>query len=400
MTQAGSAMLNVVTSSVSSFQKSGLGQDLGVLASILKGEEAPGAPEAAGMRDEDWLRLQDTEDAVTKLRAWFGTPKATVDEVVPAARVLTVASTLAYLQPHQAQETAGDGWDVTLITQGTAQVYVLCSTTGDDSDEPPVAIVAFRGTELPDQSSIREVVPDWIRNLRFRLVPAEDEDPVKGRQVQYARGFSETWDDLRGPIIEKLSEHAQTYGDLDVVVTGHSQGGALASIALLDLDSVPSFHLRGAITVAQPKCGNVPHSAEINLPPGFYFIFPPGISLMSAQVAHRNQVNALNIPVEVLANSSDVGVDPVVCAPPPLTELPVLTLYDLRNIRLQRAATPPGRFWLLKSGVPPRLLTPSEHDAVVQASTPTFLWRLFSATLHWPGGRTGYLQALDATPSQ
>ena len=297
--------------------------------------------------------------------------------------MLTVASALAYLQLKDAQKAAGPGWKLTLVKHGTAQVYVLCSTrrttTRMRSPQPPVAIVTFRGTELPDENSIWEVVPDWIRNLRFRLVQKHDvEEPVIGRRVQYAHGYSDTWDELRDPIVEKLSDLAKIYGDLDVVVTGHSQGGALASISLLDLSEkgLP-FHLKGAITVAQPKCGNVDHRNKVN-----------------------SRAYKLQIPVEILANSSDVGVDPVVCAPSPLSELPLLAFYDLLNVHLQRAVTPPGHFWLLKDGVPPRRLTPTEHDAVVQASTPTFLWRLLSATLHWPGGRTGYLQALDATPSR
>ena len=106
VTQVGSAMLNVVTSLASSLK-----MDVGMVVSILRGEEKPKAPEVVGMRNEDWRRLKDAEDAVSNLRKWFEAPKAsvdgkaTVDEMVPAARVSVPKSSLKVASPFEADHS-------------------------------------------------------------------------------------------------------------------------------------------------------------------------------------------------------------------------------------------------------------------------------------------------------
>ncbi len=87
--------------------------------------------------------------------------------------------------------------------------------------------IAFRGTISPI---------DWLQNAALFLSNVEDgrKKPVKGKvHTGFYRGTKSLWKPLRGIIKEMLEECALNGWKQDVVFTGHSKGGAMASVAAL-----------------------------------------------------------------------------------------------------------------------------------------------------------------------
>lgn len=253
------------------------GSDVVTAIKLALGIDKPIAPEALGVTDKQW-KLLASADAVHYLRdyARFGSDDdLRLPAFLEAAKVLTLASTLSYatevdtnllLNKHAAS------WTAKLVESETkrAQVMLLMTTVNDGKKSPsaasaaasPVAVLAFRGTELPDddKEGLREFFPDWWRNFNF--VP----EPVPGRG-KVAKDFFEAWNDSPGDVkvlkteaLRKIHEFSEGCGDktVDLFVTGHSGGGALAHVSLLDLlqvqrDGDTSFRLRGCMTLAQPR---------------------------------------------------------------------------------------------------------------------------------------------------
>jgi hypothetical protein len=181
-----------------------------------------------------------------------------------------------------------------------------------------------------------------------------------------ARGFLEAWRGIRdgepGLECKILNELKDYYGigrHVDLFITGHSQGGALASVSLLDLldeDRDARYTVRGCLTLAQPKYGDEKHSRAL-----------------------RDKVVQNKIPFDLVANEDSTGVDPVVSLGGCNTKMPV------------------GRFWKVRAGEETRGPQMQEkHKEIIEATFSNILWRgITSAPLHWPGGPHGYLAALD-----
>lgn len=289
-----------------------------------------------------------------------------------AARVMTVASALAYVDQKDAQDIVDDGWvvgkdkwRVKVLEYGGAQAMLLLEENippNDGAERNPVVVLSFRGTELPDDEAngARQFVPDWWRNLSFRLTHYREDD--YGGSV--AKGFLEAWRGIRDgePGLErKIRSELIDYGrKVDLFITGHSQGGALAAVSLLDLldedlENAP-YTVCGCLTLAQPKYGDEEHSEAL-----------------------RDKVVQKKIPFDLVANEDGTGVDAVVSLGGPLTKMPV------------------GRFWKVRAGhVTHGPVTQEIHKEIVEASLSKILWRgATSAPLHWPGGPHGYLAALE-----
>lgn len=143
-----------------------------------------------------------------------------------AAHFLCMASNWAYLPEDDAyQQYASCGFDMQRHTAGSLTVDI--ATDGD------ATVVAFAGTN--DLS-------DWLVNL--------DLEKVDWQGYQLHRGFHEGEQDL----FYKLAEH---YGpDLsNVWITGHSLGGALATLhALRFVDGYGDACLSGVYTFGSPRC--------------------------------------------------------------------------------------------------------------------------------------------------
>lgn len=104
--------------------------------------------------------------------------------------------------------------------------------------ERDIAVVAFRGTE-PNS------LENWLENLdahhtEWRLPPEPDSN-VPPPPLRVHAGFLDSWRELRGETFAALREvraaRFKKNTPLPVVVTGHSLGGALATLCALELQA-------------------------------------------------------------------------------------------------------------------------------------------------------------------
>lgn len=301
-----------------------------------------------------------------------------VEVFLAAARAMTVASALSYASEEDACELMRDNhgdWAVRVLEHDNAEAMLLMAenlreTLPDHPDtHVPVVIVAFRGTEVPDNDGRRQFFPDWLRNLSFELTDYDRNNAVNGRA---AKGILEAWRGTEGgslglkdQILACINEYSRSHRNTEVhvYVTGHSQGGALAAVSLLDLlneqASRGTYVVKGCLTIAQPKVGDAAYSTAVG-----------------------NAVESAGIPFDIVANCDATGVDPFV-GMPPATWSPETT-------------TPVGRFWKVRVGRTTHGPgTQESHQEVAEASLLPNIRRLTrSMQLHWPGGNTGYLAAL------
>jgi triacylglycerol lipase len=108
-----------------------------------------------------------------------------------------------------------------------------------------LVILAFRGTQ-PDK------IKDWLSDLRFAKVR------FSGHMVH--KGFYLAYQAIRKQIlwqINNLDESAQLH------ITGHSLGGALATLAAYDLDSL-GFKINSVYTFGSPRVGDRRFAAAFN----------------------------------------------------------------------------------------------------------------------------------------
>ena len=122
----------------------------------------------------------------------------------------------------------------------------------------------FRGTEKGI---------DWINNFRFRqqIYPYGDESST---EVRFHRGFMEAYFAVR----DRLLPIIQNYPDYSITATGHSLGGALATIAALDVQYNITQQTGQAINVytyGSPRVGNAAlvESFQRRVPDSHRFVY-------------------------------------------------------------------------------------------------------------------------------
>lgn len=109
---------------------------------------------------------------------------------------------------------------------------------GGSLDDDGALIVAFRGTREPR---------DYLTDARFLF---KHPWPVVGHEnAKVHRGF------LEGYFAVSETIHARVHGAKRIIITGHSLGGALATLCALDLvdNGLPVWN---AITFGSPRVGN------------------------------------------------------------------------------------------------------------------------------------------------
>jgi triacylglycerol lipase len=123
-------------------------------------------------------------------------------------------------------------------------------------------VVAFRGTE----SGLRRGETDFTHIFidivatdgRFKPTPFAG-DPRKGKvHGGWQRGVERVWGTLR-PRLEHLRD-----GRREVWFTGHSLGGALATIAAAKAAEIAGFDLRGLYTIGSPRVGDATFKAHFD----------------------------------------------------------------------------------------------------------------------------------------
>lgn len=121
-------------------------------------------------------------------------------------------------------------------------------------------VAAFRGTQppLPNTNPLRnlQILADWVQNLNIRLVDA----PWLAANSAGARlhgGFSSAIDSIWPDVFETLEAMSRIPGKTRFIFTGHSKGGAMATIAALRwvFETPPSQTIE-VVTFGAPRAGN------------------------------------------------------------------------------------------------------------------------------------------------
>jgi triacylglycerol lipase len=113
-------------------------------------------------------------------------------------------------------------------------------------------VIGFRGSEETGAA-------DWITDLKFVLV-AYPFAPGKDAAIKVHLGFVDAYSSVRDAILNgaKNSKHSH------IITTGHSLGGALATLAAMDIKlNVPGRQV-SCYTFGSPKVGNPAFAAAYN----------------------------------------------------------------------------------------------------------------------------------------
>lgn len=144
-------------------------------------------------------------------------------------------------------------------------------------------IIAFRGTQ-------EHSIQNWIEDLFWKQLDL-NYPGMTDAMVHY--GFYSAYHNttLRPGILNAVQRTQEVYGDLPIMVTGHSMGGAMASFCALDLTVNNGASDVQLMTFGQPRVGNavfasyfskfVPKAIRVtnghdmvpHLPP-YYYYFP------------------------------------------------------------------------------------------------------------------------------
>ncbi len=145
-----------------------------------------------------------------------------------AALSAAVSSRLAYESPDKCQDTCLSRWSFQVfkfIENGSSQCLVASNDT--------LILIAFRGTEQ---------VGDWLTNLNLLSTTT--------RYGSVHRGFFDAFQSVRRNL-EKVIEPIAN--GRKVLLTGHSLGGALATIAGIEWET--KFPIHSIYTFGQPCVG-------------------------------------------------------------------------------------------------------------------------------------------------
>lgn len=116
------------------------------------------------------------------------------------------------------------------------------------ADDLNAIVIAFRGTQ---ETSIQ----NWIEDLFWKQLDFEYPD-CSGGKVHH--GFFNAYNNtiVRSGILDGVSRAKAIYGDLDIMVTGHSMGGAMAAFCGLDLALIYGSKKVQVTTFGMPRIGN------------------------------------------------------------------------------------------------------------------------------------------------
>jgi len=114
-------------------------------------------------------------------------------------------------------------------------------------------IIAFMGTEF--------LTYNLITDLKYFLKSY----PICKQDCEIHRGFMDHYKSFENDLIKHVVELNKDYPSASVIVTGHSLGGAIATLALIKLEVIlPSDVSFTLITFGSPKVGNAAFAEYMN----------------------------------------------------------------------------------------------------------------------------------------
>lgn len=95
-----------------------------------------------------------------------------------------------------------------------------------------------------------ENIMNWIDNIQFRKI-----SPYSDSQIEVEKGFYKLYSKLMPEIFDSIQFVSEKYDAKDILITGHSLGGALSTLLAYDIsqDTMYDFEL---ITFGCPRVGN------------------------------------------------------------------------------------------------------------------------------------------------
>ena len=180
------------------------------------------------------------------------------DKKVIAARIAQLATELRNSKEDSNQKEklrsvlkAGDFELIGVFNNAATDTQGYVAIREGKDEETAMAVVAFRGTED---------INDWKRDANAELVGvALPNDPEKKIVGKLHKGFNEGFLSVKTDIEKLLSEHK----NVPVYLTGHSLGGALATVATWH---IAGQHLAACYTFGAPRAGNFELAQHIRTP--------------------------------------------------------------------------------------------------------------------------------------
>jgi len=208
----------------------------------------------------DGRQLTDAEvtGIGTCIADWWGTDHA--DEARASEYSLTASFEHFLIQTPRPERrieffSSGDRVPGALeMTQGSTQVFYA------EHPERNIILIAIRGTEMRDDQAYADAGADaafWLTALQR---PFDDE------WGQVHSGFQFELESVESLILEKL---ASARPDTQIFITGHSLGGAIATLLsarlLAELEDDPErYFLRGLYTFGSPRVGSHAFAARFH----------------------------------------------------------------------------------------------------------------------------------------
>ncbi|KAJ1935897.1 hypothetical protein FBU59_005235 [Linderina macrospora] len=153
----------------------------------------------------------------------------------------------------QAADTKGTIVDYHWDTSKTADPSFGFVAHKDDTKE---IIVSWRGTTI---------LMDWVKD--FTYFPVSWPSAVTGSKVH--RGFLQAYSSVSSQIEQSVAKLVAKYPDYSIVLTGHSLGGAQATIAAVDYATRhPEWRSKMKLfTYGQPRVGNTKFAGWLSQQP-------------------------------------------------------------------------------------------------------------------------------------
>ncbi|EGF77696.1 hypothetical protein BATDEDRAFT_91518 [Batrachochytrium dendrobatidis JAM81] len=108
-------------------------------------------------------------------------------------------------------------------------------------------IVSFRGSQNLD---------NWVKDITTALPDSPFPESPPGAQVHL--GFLQAWNQIRTEVLDQVKLLASSFPDFDIIVTGHSLGGALTTMASMEMVTLLGLDPQRILlyTINQPRTGN------------------------------------------------------------------------------------------------------------------------------------------------